>query len=62
LIDVKALVSDDVDYLRSMVQSIIEATLEAEMMSAPGAGKGERAGRLRDIGRRHARPAKHRMP
>ena len=42
-IDIKALVSEDGDYLRTMVQSIVEATLEAEMTSALGAGKSERA-------------------
>ncbi len=29
--DVKALLAEDADYLREMVRSIVEATLEAEM-------------------------------
>ena len=41
-IDVKALLGDDADYLRAMVQSLVEATLEAEMTSLLGAEKGER--------------------
>ena len=32
----------DEDYLRSMVSSIVKATLEAEMTAAPGPEKGER--------------------
>ncbi len=47
LVDLKRLVADDEDYLRAMVQSLVEATLEAEMTLALGAEKGERsAGRL----------------
>ncbi len=42
LIDVKALLSDDSDYLRAMVQAIVQATLEAEMSEALQAEKGER--------------------
>lgn len=42
LIDVKALLSDDADYLRRMVQAIVQATLEAEMSEALQAEKGER--------------------
>ena len=41
-IDVKALLGDDADYLHAMVQSLVEATLEAEMTSLLGAEKGER--------------------
>ncbi len=47
LVDLKRFVEDDEDYLRAMVQSLVEATLEAEMTLALGAEKGERsAGRL----------------
>jgi putative transposase len=42
VIDVKALLDADGDYLRAMVRAIVEATLEAEMTSALGAEKGER--------------------
>jgi Transposase, Mutator family len=42
VIDVKALLDDDGDYLRAMVRAIVEATLEAEMTAALGAEKGER--------------------
>ena len=41
--DVKALMEGDGDYLRAMVQSIVQATLEAEMSEAIGAEKSERA-------------------
>ena len=40
--DLKALLARDADYLRAMVQSIVQATLEAEMTEAIGAEKGER--------------------
>ncbi len=47
LVDLKRLVAEDEDYLRAMVQSLVEATLEAEMTLALGAEKGERStGRL----------------
>lgn len=42
LSDVKALLAADEDYLRTMVGSIVQATLEAEMTAALGAEKGER--------------------
>ena len=42
VIDVKALLDQDGDYLRAMVRAIVEATLEAEMTAALGAEKGER--------------------
>ncbi len=42
LIDVKALLSGDPDYLRAMVQAIVQATLEAQMSEALHAEKGER--------------------
>ena len=46
-IDVKALLDADGDYLRAMVQAIVQATLEAEMTMTLGAEKGERTdGRL----------------
>ena len=47
VIDVKALLDADGDYLRAMVQAIVQATLEAEMTMTLGAEKGERTdGRL----------------
>ena len=47
VIDVKALLEGDGDYLRAMVRAVVEATLEAEMTVALGAEKGERSeGRL----------------
>jgi hypothetical protein len=47
VIDVKALLEGDGDYLRAMVRAVVDATLEAEMTAALGAEKGERsAGRL----------------
>jgi putative transposase len=46
-IDLKELLADDGDYLRVMVEAIVQATLEAEMTEAVGAAKGERSsGRL----------------
>src|SRR5262249_6298582 len=46
-IDLKALLTGDEDYLRAMVEAIVQATLEAEMTEAVGAAKGERStGRL----------------
>ncbi len=42
MIDVKALLEGDGDYLRAMVRAVVEATLEAEMTAALGAEKGER--------------------
>lgn len=37
LIDWKGLLSGDLDYLRTMVEAIVQATLEAEMTAArPG--------------------------
>src|SRR5215467_1841317 len=46
-IDLKALLAADGDYLRTMIEAIVQATLEAEMTAAIGAEKGERtAGRL----------------
>ena len=43
VVDLKALLEREADYLRAMVQSIVQATLEAEMTEAIGAEKGERA-------------------
>ncbi len=43
LVELKRLVAEDEDYLRAMVQSLVEATLEAEMTLALGAEKGERS-------------------
>src|ERR1700755_3574290 len=46
-IDLKALLAADGDYLRTMVEAVVQARLEAEMTAAIGAEKGERAaGRL----------------
>ena len=42
VVGLKALVERDSDYLHAMVQSIVQATLEAEMTEAVGAAKGER--------------------
>ena len=42
VIDIKGLLSTDADYLRAMVESVVQATLEAEMTEALGAAKGER--------------------
>ena len=44
VVDLKALLERDEDYLRAMVQSVVQATLEAEMSEAIGAEKGERTG------------------
>jgi putative transposase len=47
IIDIKGLLSSDADYLRPLVEAIVQATLEAEMTEALGAEKGERTpGRL----------------
>ena len=43
MIDVKALLEGDGDYLRALVRAVVEATLEAEMTAALGAEKGERS-------------------
>lgn len=45
VIEMKALMERDDDYLRTMVQSVVQATLEAEMTEALGAGKSERSGK-----------------
>ena len=42
VVELKAVLGWDEDYLRAMVQSIVQATLEAEMAEAVGAEKGER--------------------
>ena len=42
VVGMKALLERDSDYLHAMVQSIVQATLEAEMTEAVGAAKGER--------------------
>jgi transposase-like protein len=43
-IDVKGLLSGEPDFLRPLVQAVVEEVLEAEMTEALGAGKGERTG------------------
>jgi Transposase, Mutator family len=45
VVDLKALLERDEEYFRAMVQSIVQATLEAEMAEAIGAEKGERTER-----------------
>jgi putative transposase len=40
--EAKALLSEDGDYLRTMVQAMVQAALEAEMSEVLGAGKSER--------------------
>jgi transposase-like protein len=40
--EIKALVAQDVDFLRPLVRSVIQEFLEAEMAAAIGAEKGER--------------------
>lgn len=46
LVDVKGLLAGDADFLRPLVESVVQAALEAEMSEALGAAKGERtAGR-----------------
>ena len=40
--DVKALLAQDQDFLRPLVQAVLQELLEAEMSEALGAGKGER--------------------
>jgi transposase-like protein len=42
-IDVKALVLEDEEFLRTLVRSALQEVLEAEMTEALGAEKGERA-------------------
>jgi len=47
LVEVKALLGSDPDYLRTMVQSMVQASLEAEMTDFLGASKSERTGERR---------------
>ena len=42
LAEVKALLAEDRDFLRPLVQAVLQELLEAEMTEALGAGKGER--------------------
>src|SRR5438309_10686643 len=42
-IDVKALLSEDQEFLRALVRTALQEVLEAEMTEALGAEKGERA-------------------
>lgn len=42
LVDVKALLRGEEDFLRPLVERVVQAALEAEMTEALGAGKGER--------------------
>ena len=47
VVNLKQLLASDQEYLRKMVETIVQATLEAEMTEAIGAEKGERtAGRM----------------
>jgi putative transposase len=41
-IDWRALLTADADFLRPLVEAVVQATLEAEMAEALGAAKGER--------------------
>ena len=43
LVDVKGLLEQDEDFVRSAVEALIQAALEAEMTEAIGAAKGERS-------------------
>ena len=43
IIDVKALLAGDEEFLRALVRTALEEVLEAEMTAALGAEKGERA-------------------
>lgn len=43
VVDVRTVLSKDRDFLRDMVQSLVQETLEAEMTEALGAGKSERS-------------------
>jgi transposase-like protein len=46
-IDLTAPLAADADFLRPLVEAVVQATLEAEMTEVVGAAKGERtAGRL----------------
>ena len=47
LVEVKALLGSDPDYLRTMVQSMVQAALEAEMTEFLGASKSKRTGERR---------------
>jgi putative transposase len=47
LVEVKALLGADPDYLRTMVQSMVQAALEAEMTDFLGASRSERTGERR---------------
>jgi len=42
LIDVKALLAQDADFVRAAVETLVQAALEAEMTEQIGAAKGER--------------------
>jgi putative transposase len=47
--EIKAMVAEDADFLRPLVRGVIQEFLEAEMVAAIGAEKGERVeGRLSD--------------
>ena len=47
LMDVNALLRADVDFLRPLVERVVQATLEAEMTETLGASKSERTGSRR---------------
>jgi putative transposase len=42
--EIKAIMSQDVDFLRPLVRTVMQEALEAEMEAVVGAGKGERSG------------------
>jgi putative transposase len=50
-IDVKALLAEDEEFLRTLVRAALQEVLEAEMTEALGAEKGERTAGRQDIGR-----------
>ena len=50
-IDVKALLAEDEEFLRTLVRAALQEVLEAEMTEALGAEKGERTADGRAIGR-----------
>ena len=57
LVDVNALLRADEDFLRPLVERVVQAALEAEMTEALGASKGERTGSRRGYRRRRPKPA-----
>ena len=50
-IDVKALLAEDEEFLRTLVRAALQEVLEAEMTEALGAEKGERTSGRQGFGR-----------